>query len=1126
MKKLLTLLFVGFTLLANAQSGMLNGTGYAPDVTVADINGNIHNLYSYLGSGKIVVLELMSTTCGFCQQYIVGTENAYQTFGPTGMDVAEFLALEVNASTTDADLTNFASTYGVNFPMCNDISPVGINYQMYYQPSYYVIYPDSSYTTICPSFCNDNSSSSTIESLLNNAIQSGLAPVYGCTDSTASNYNPLATTDDGTCNFTSYTITTIGTSFSLDTIICDIGDTINFILGGYHDVTEVDQSTWLANGATYNGGLYLSGVGQVIITSAQTYYYVCSPHVSMGMKGVIIANAVAVNGCTDSIATNYDATATVDDGSCFYGHLFISEYAEGSGYNKYIEIYNGTGSDIDLSDYELWKITNGGNWPEYTLSLSGILADGGIYVVHYSSSNIDPIISSVGDLTWSQASWTGNDAVGLAYNGVLIDVIGEDGADPGNGWDVAGIIDGTKDHTLLRKCSITQGNTDWNLSAGTDAMSSEWVVLVQNDWTDIGQHTAPCLSVDVYGCMDSLAINFDSLATIDDGSCIALALGCTDATAFNFDASANTDDGNCCFLSGCMDMNAFNYDATACYDDESCIALTLGCTDVLAMNFYSTANTSNGNCIYLSDKVDLFFSEYGEGTSNNKYLEIYNASANAVDLSSYALARVSNTPSIIGVYEYWVNFDSGTVIPANDVYVITHPLADSIILTQADMTYSALSNGDDGFALVYGVEPISPIASGNQYVLLDVLGNFNGDPGVGWDVAGVTEATKDHTIVRKCSVDLGNTDWAASSGIDSISSEWFVLTNEDWADISLHTNPCSVLILSGCTDLLASNYDASANADDGSCIAVLTGCTDPAADNYYASANTDDLSCIYAGCTDLLSDNYDATATVNDGSCTYLINGCKDPLADNYDPTATVDDGSCTYSTCDAKPTGLNAYDITDTRFRLGWDNMNTSSCMVLKYNVRYRVAATTTSGAGNWTTKSAGAGNGQCNFGLNNVEKLMINFLPSTTYDVRLRVMYCSDADLLQVGQSWTSSLQVTLADVCPDLANMAVQTFNGQQNKAKFTWDATGDYMFARLYTRVNGGTAPYNWTIQGGFGIDYPTFSKNIFTFTPGETYRVQANSFCSATMTSYKGNLTPPVIWTQPGSSAKIRRRNSN
>ena len=49
--------------------------------------------------------------------------------------------------------------------------------------------------------------------------------------------------------------------------------------------------------------------------------------------------------------------------------LFISEYAEGSGYNKYIEIYNGTGSTVDLSNYEVWKISNGGTWPEYTLSL-------------------------------------------------------------------------------------------------------------------------------------------------------------------------------------------------------------------------------------------------------------------------------------------------------------------------------------------------------------------------------------------------------------------------------------------------------------------------------------------------------------------------------------------------------------------------------------------------------------------------------------------------------------------------------------------------------------------------------------------------------------------------------------
>jgi predicted extracellular nuclease len=178
----------------------------------------------------------------------------------------------------------------------------------------------------------------------------------------------------------------------------------------------------------------------------------------------------------------------------------VFEYGEGSGYNKYLEIYNGTGQDVDLSNYEIWKITNGGSWPEYTLSLSGILTNGDVYGIHHTSSNIDHTISAAGDLTGSQASWTGDDAVALVKNSLIIDVIGEDGADPGNGWDVAGISDATKDHTLVRKCDVTQGNTDWSLSAGTDSLSSEWIVLSQNNWSDIGQHTYPCQNVAVASC--------------------------------------------------------------------------------------------------------------------------------------------------------------------------------------------------------------------------------------------------------------------------------------------------------------------------------------------------------------------------------------------------------------------------------------------------------------------------------------------------------------------------------------------------------------------------------------------------------------------------------------------------
>ena len=48
----------------------------------------------------------------------------------------------------------------------------------------------------------------------------------------------------------------------------------------------------------------------------------------------------------------------------------------------------------------------------------------------------------------------------------------------------------------------------------------------------------------IYGCTDPLALNYNPLATIDDGSCIFPVYGCTDSTSFNYDL-ANVDDGTC-----------------------------------------------------------------------------------------------------------------------------------------------------------------------------------------------------------------------------------------------------------------------------------------------------------------------------------------------------------------------------------------------------------------------------------------------------------------------------------------------------------------------------------------------------------------------------------------------------
>jgi hypothetical protein len=131
------------------------------------------------------------------------------------------------------------------------------------------------------------------------------------------------------------------------------------------------------------------------------------------------------------------------------------------------------------------------------------------------------------------------------------------------------------------------------------------------------------------------------------------------------------------------------------------------------------------------------------------------------------------------------------------------------------------------------------------------------------------------------------------------------------------------LIINGCTDPLACNYNSLANVDDVSCdipsgcgdtlyleydvsvtcsdanacdTLIVTGCSDSTACNYNVLANVDDSSCdLPSGCGDPLYLEYDSLVTCSDSSAciTLVVNGCTDPLAFNHDPLANTDDSSC-----------------------------------------------------------------------------------------------------------------------------------------------------------------------------------------------------------------------------------------
>ena len=224
--------------------------------------------------------------------------------------------------------------------------------------------------------------------------------------------------------------------------------------------------------------------------------------------------------------------------------------------------------------------------------------------------------------------------------------------------------------------------------------------------------------------------------------------------------------------------------------------------------------------------------------------------------------------------------------------------------------------------------------------------------------------------------------------------------------------------------------------------ANIYGCTDPTATNYNPSANIDDGSCIYPvyGCTDPTATNYNPSATVNDGSCLYCTYGCIDSTATNYNPLATCNDNSCIYTCGSPQPTGLSVTDITHDRAKVNWVDANTSICMVDMYRVEYRVQGTVA-----WTQKTA-MGSGLCQFGLTTANKRLWNLTPSTTYEYRLKAWYCGSS-----ASAWSPISTFNTLDICPDVVNFDVST--PTNTRATFTWsEPSSRYSFTMIMLRVD--------------------------------------------------------------------------
>ncbi len=136
----------------------------------------------------------------------------------------------------------------------------------------------------------------------------------------------------------------------------------------------------------------------------------------------------------------------------------------------------------------------------------------------------------------------------------------------------------------------------------------------------------------------------------------------------------------------------------------------------------------------------LIFSEYIEGGSFNKAIEIYNASGDTVDLSTYSVSLFSNGSSTAGSTFAL----SGTLAPG-EIIILVHASATSDFKVGTYYETSVANwNGDDAIVLY------------NGEAVVDSFGQVGFDPGSSWSANGVVTANM--TLVRAPFVTSGDTD--------------------------------------------------------------------------------------------------------------------------------------------------------------------------------------------------------------------------------------------------------------------------------------------------------------------------------------------------------------------------------
>jgi hypothetical protein len=701
--------------------------------------------------------------------------------------------------------------------------------------------------------------------------------IPGCTDTGCNNYNPNATTDDGSCvcppsNDDCADATPIGCPSTVN------GSTINATL----DPTAVSCDP--DNAVTAPGVWYtFIGTGDLVnLSTCGSAGGDSKIHVFSGDCSSPVCVTQNDDGCATGLLSSI--TFTAESGEAYY--VLVSEYGT-----------FGDGIDFVLS-MECLNCTNSPFNDECANAIP-------------IPSNID--FQQTASLCCTNpdadmAQWAGNGTeYGVWYrinssnfnalNVTVFNGSGE-GVDAADGTDVGiGIFEGGAGCAALNPLSGATGLTTAGLDGFIFSSLADGVVLTPNTNYYICVTTS-----DLINCGQmSLAVSLTNA-------------GCTDDIACNYCAGCSEDDGSCEYIS-----------CGASVPNDLCagaIPLTCG-VDVVGSTGPATNTGAPNVCPAGAGDIGVWYSIVGDGqfvtlstcgsAIDSRIMVVSSANGCAGPYTCVVSENNDNTTEGCGL----LNADDASVqfetTPGTQYYVyitaagldtdgdgvndltegafILSYSCQSIIegcLDACACNYDPAANVDAGNCDFFSC---AQCAAGENAFRIDMTDTF----GDGWNNNTYTITDLSGAVVAQGDLDNANCTDGESAGFDvfcladgcyTITAGGGAFPNEIGWSI---TDASGAVVIAA----VSPNADATFSFTIGG---GVCGCTDDGACNYNPAANSDDGSCEFtscAGCTDNTACNYDATATIEDltqccfDNCVTLI--MNDTFGDGWNgATATI----------------------------------------------------------------------------------------------------------------------------------------------------------------------------------------------------------------------------------------------